>query len=80
MTRTLLPEWAYLVDETGRYWYHLGNGTRQAVEGEKGARPPGKTLFGIATNDLVSIPQWVSSIWDHQRSRRGGDLALRLPA
>lgn len=60
MTRTL-PEWAYLVDETGRYWYHLGNGTRQAVEAEKGARPPGKTLFAIATNDLVSIPQWVSS-------------------
>lgn len=60
MTRTL-PEWAYLVDETGRYWYHLGNGTRQAIEGEKGARPPGKTLFAIATNDLVSIPQWVSS-------------------
>jgi len=60
MTRTL-PEWAYLVDETGRYWYHLGNGTRQAVEGEKGARPPGKALFAIATNDLVSIPQWVSS-------------------
>jgi hypothetical protein len=60
MTRTL-PEWAYLVDETGRYWYHLGNGTRQAIEGEKGARPPGKSLFAIATNDLVSIPQWVSS-------------------
>lgn len=60
MTRTL-PEWAYLVDESGRYWYHLGNGTRQPVEGEKGARPPGKTLFAIATNDLVSIPQWVSS-------------------
>lgn len=60
MTRTL-PEWAYLVDETGRYWYHLGNGTRQAVEAEKGARPPGKTLFAIATNDLVSMPQWVSS-------------------
>lgn len=60
MTRTL-PDWAYLVDETGRYWYHLGNGTRQAIEGEKGVRPPGKSLFAIATNDLVSIPQWVSS-------------------
>ncbi|MCB1207300.1 MAG: hypothetical protein KDN18_23815 [Verrucomicrobiae bacterium] len=60
MTRNL-PEWAYLVDETGRYWYHLENGTRQPVSGEKGSRPPGKSLFAIATNDLVSIPQWVSS-------------------
>lgn len=60
MTRNL-PEWAYLVDEDGRYWYHLENGTRIAVEGEKGARAPGKCLFAIATNDLVSIPQWVSS-------------------
>lgn len=60
MTRNL-PEWAYLVDETGRYWYHLGNGTRQPVTGDRGERPPGKTLFAIATNDLVSLPQWVSS-------------------
>jgi len=56
-----LPEWAYLVDETGRYWYHLGNGERQnAPEGEA-AKAPGKTMFGIATNDLVSIPRWISS-------------------
>lgn len=55
------PEWAYLVDETGRYWYHLGNGTRQPVTGDRGERPPGKTLFAIATNDLISVPQWVSS-------------------
>ncbi len=60
MTRTH-PEWAFLSDETGRYWYHLENGSRQPVEEEKGLRPPGKTLFAIATNDLVSIPQWVSS-------------------
>ncbi len=60
MTRNL-PEWAYLVDETGRYWHHLGNGARHPAEGEGSARPPGKSLFAIATNDLVSIPQWVSS-------------------
>jgi len=60
MTRTL-PEWAFLVDETGRHWYHLGSGTCQAGEGEDGSRPPGKSLFAIATNDLVSIPQWVNS-------------------
>lgn len=60
MTRTH-PEWAFLSDETGRYWYNLENGSRQPVEEEKGLRPPGKTLFAIATNDLVSIPQWVSS-------------------
>ncbi len=60
MTRNL-PEWAYLVDETGRYWYRFGDGTRQAATGERGERPPGKTLFAIASNDLVSIPQWVSS-------------------
>lgn len=60
MTRHF-PEWAYLVDETGRYWYHLGNGSRQPVEEGKVVRPPGKSLFGIATNDLVSIPQWVPS-------------------
>lgn len=60
MTRNL-PEWAYLVDETGRYWYHLGNGARQPVTGDRSERPPGKTLFAIATNDLVSVPQWVSS-------------------
>ncbi len=60
MTRTP-PEWAFLVDETGRHWYHLGNGTRQSAEGEGGSRPPGKSLLAIATNDLVSIPQWVNS-------------------
>ncbi len=27
----------------------------------RSARPPGKSVFAIATNDLVSIPQWVSS-------------------
>jgi hypothetical protein len=56
-----LPEWAYLVDETGRYWYHLGNGERQTVPEGAATKAPGKSLFGIATNDLVSIPQWVSS-------------------
>ena len=56
-----LPEWAYLVDETGRYWYHLGNGERQNVPEGGAAKAPGKTMFGIATNDLVSIPQWISS-------------------
>ncbi len=60
MTRNL-PEWAYLVDETGRYWHHLGSGARHSAEGEGFARPPGKSLFAIATNDLVSMPQWVSS-------------------
>ena len=60
MTRSF-PEWAYLVDETGRYWYHLGSGARQPAAEDGGARPPGKSLFAIATNDLVSVPQWVSS-------------------
>lgn len=60
MNRTL-PEWAFLSDETGRYWYNLENGSRQPVEEGKGLRPPGRSLFAIATNDLVSIPQWVSS-------------------
>lgn len=54
-------EWAYLVDETGRYWYHLGNGVRQSAEEGGASRPPGKSLYAIATHDLVSIPQWVSS-------------------
>lgn len=60
MTRTP-PEWAYLVDETGRYWYHLGSGQRQPAEGGRETRPPGKSLFAIASNDLVSLPQWVPS-------------------
>lgn len=60
MTRNF-PDWAYLVDEKGRFWYHLGDGTRLPVDGENGVRAPGKCLFAIATNDLVSIPQWVSS-------------------
>lgn len=56
-----LPEWAYLVDETGRYWYHLGNGERQNAPDVGTAKAPGKTMFGIATNDLISMPQWISS-------------------
>lgn len=56
-----LPEWAYLVDETGRYWYHLASGERQAIADAGALKAPGKTMFGIATNDIVSIPQWISS-------------------
>jgi hypothetical protein len=60
MTRPL-PDWAYLVDETGRYWYHLKTGERQAVAPDDPVRPPGKSVFAISTNDLISVPQWVSS-------------------
>ncbi len=60
MTRSL-PEWAYLVDETGRHWHHLSTGAKQPATGPGAARPPAKALFGISTNDLVSIPQWISS-------------------
>lgn len=60
MTRNL-PEWAYLVDETGRYWHHLGSGQRLAADSAGPGRAPGKCVFAIASNDLVSIPQWVPS-------------------
>lgn len=60
MTRSL-PEWAYLVDETGRHWHHLSTGDKQPVDGDGSARPPARAVFGISTNDLISIPQWISS-------------------
>lgn len=60
MTRSY-PEWAYLVDESGRYWYHLKNGTRIAVDGTEEARPPQRAIYAIPTNDLVSNPHWISS-------------------
>ncbi|MEX2581536.1 MAG: hypothetical protein WD342_20940 [Verrucomicrobiales bacterium] len=60
MTRNL-PEWAYLVDERGRHWHHLATGTRQAATGPDAVRPPARAVFGIPTNDLVSVPQWISS-------------------
>lgn len=59
MTRAT-PDWAYAIDDTGRHWYHLSNGQKKPTE-EKGFRPPSKALFAISTNDIVSIPQWVSS-------------------
>ena len=59
MTRAK-PDWAYAIDNTGRHWYHLSNGHKKPTE-EKGFRPPSKALFAIPTNDIVSIPQWVSS-------------------
>lgn len=60
MTRSL-PEWAYLVDETGRHWHHLSTGAKQPVDGADSSRIPTKAVFGISTHDLISIPQWISS-------------------
>ena len=59
MTRAR-PDWAYLSDDTGRHWYHLTNGQKKPNE-DKSFRPPSKALFAIPTQDVVSIPQWVSS-------------------
>ena len=59
MTRAT-PDWAYVIDNTGRHWYHLSNGQKKPNE-EKGFHPPSKAIFAISTNDIVSIPQWVSS-------------------
>ena len=59
MTRAR-PDWAYLSDDTGRYWYHLTNGQKKPNE-DKSFRPPSKALFAIPSQDVVSIPQWVSS-------------------
>lgn len=60
MTRTF-PEWAYLVDETGRYWYNLPGRTKQPARGDNAARPPARAIYAIPTRDLVSLPQWISS-------------------
>lgn len=59
MTRAR-PDWAYLSDDTGRHWYHLTNGQKKPNE-DNSFRPPSKALFAIPTQDVVSIPQWVSS-------------------
>lgn len=59
MTR-VRPDWAYLSDDTGRHWYHLTNGQKKPNE-DKSFRPPSKALFAIPSQDVVSIPQWVSS-------------------
>lgn len=59
MTRAR-PDWAYLSGDTGRHWYHLTNGQKKPNE-DKSFRPPSKALFAIPTQDVVSIPQWVSS-------------------
>ena len=47
-------------DDTGRHWYQLTNGQKKPNE-DKSFRPPSKALFAIPTQDVVSIPQWVSS-------------------
>ncbi|MAS92686.1 MAG: hypothetical protein CMO55_05760 [Verrucomicrobiales bacterium] len=60
MTRTF-PEWAYLVDESGRYWYNLPSRTRQPVAGEEASRPPARAIYAIPSRDLISFAQWVSS-------------------
>ncbi len=54
------PDWAYLVDESGKHWVHLENGQRQA-SGEASFRAPSQAIFAIPSEDLISIPQWVSS-------------------
>lgn len=60
MTRNL-PEWAYLVDDAGRYWYRLSDGARVPASGEAAQKAPPRAVYAIPTNDLVSHPQWVSS-------------------
>lgn len=60
MTRTF-PDWAYLIDESGRHWYHLGKGTALAAGSEGKERPPQKALYAIPSRDLISRPHWVSS-------------------
>lgn len=59
MTRAR-PDWAYVSDDTGRHWYHLTNGQKKPNE-DKSFRPPSRALFAIPSQDVVSIPQWVSS-------------------
>lgn len=58
---TSLPEWAYLVDDTGRCWCRLDDGSKQPAEGKSAMRPPARALYAIPTHDLVSLPQWISS-------------------
>ena len=81
MTRSY-PEWAYLIDESGRYWYHLKNGTRIVVDGTEEARPPQRAIYGIPTNDLVSHPHWISSKDEEIRhfsvGNRGGALRILI--
>lgn len=55
------PEWAYLIDESGRYWYHLENGTREPASSLNGAKKPQRAVYAIPTHDIVSHPHWVSS-------------------
>ncbi|MEQ1840365.1 MAG: hypothetical protein ABL994_08150 [Verrucomicrobiales bacterium] len=55
------PEWALLIDESGRYWQHFASAERQPFVAGAPQRLPGKAIFGIATHDLISCPQWVNS-------------------
>ncbi len=55
------PEWALLIDESGRYWQHLASAERQPYVAGAPQRFPGKAIFGIASHDLISCPQWVNS-------------------
>tara|TARA_R110002096_G_scaffold116864_5_gene253321 strand:- start:6315 stop:7535 length:1221 start_codon:yes stop_codon:yes gene_type:complete len=59
MTRSY-PEWVYLVNESGRHWHHLAEDSKQPSSGAE-FRVPTRAVFGIRTNDLISIPQWISS-------------------
>lgn len=60
MTRTF-PDWAYLIDGSGRHWYHLAKGTKISGDGGEGERVPQKAVFAIPSRDLISHPHWVSS-------------------
>ncbi len=60
MTRTP-PEWAYLTDHTGRYWYNFGNGSRLDPKNGKAVRISGDAIFGIPAHDFISISQWIHS-------------------
>lgn len=54
-------DWAYLNDRSGRYWYHLKDGNRIAVDSSDNPRAPQRAIYAIPTNDLVSHPHWISS-------------------
>jgi len=60
MTRNI-PEWAYLVDDSGRCWHNLTDHSTHPAGTRNGNRPPPRAVYAIPSHDVVSIPHWVSS-------------------
>src|SRR5690606_36741316 len=56
-----LPDWAYLLNESGRYWHHAEMPMGDPVLRERGSRAPAKGMNAIPMRDLVSQPLWVQS-------------------